>query len=104
MTDVRSKKLHLANTDFDTGKMTYAGEYELTDKAYAHLLDRLARDNFAQITPELRENILGFYHDPEAPLATKKNAQEWQKTQSEVERLRSLESPKPLQSQIVELP
>src|SRR5579862_9397129 len=104
LTDVRSKKLHLANTDFDTGKMTYAGEYELTDKAYAHLLDRLARDNFAQITPELRENILGFYHDPEAPLATKKNAQEWQKTQSEVERLRSLESPKPLQSQIVELP
>src|SRR5262252_5081520 len=104
LTDVRSKNLHLANTDFDTGKMTYAGEYELTDKAYAHLLDRLARDHFAQVTPELRENILGFYRDPEAPLATKKNAQEWQKTQSEVERLKSLDSQKPIQSQILGLP
>jgi len=104
LTDVRSKNLHLANTDFDTGKMTYAGEYDLTDKAYARLLDRLARDNFAQITPQLRENILGFYRDPEAPLATKKNAQEWQKTQSEVERLKSLDSQKSIQSQIQVLP
>jgi hypothetical protein len=76
----------------------------LTDKAYAHLLDRLARDNFAQITPELRENILAFYHDPEAPLATKKNAEEWHKTQSEVERLKSLDSQKPIQSQVLSLP
>jgi Zinc dependent phospholipase C len=104
LTDVRSKNLHLANTDFDTGKMTYAGEYELTDKAYARLLDRLARDNFVQITPELRENILGFYRDPKAPLATKKNAQEWQKTQSEVERLKSLDSQKSIQSQTLDLP
>jgi len=104
LTDVRAKKLHLANTDFDTGKMTYAGEYELTDKAYAHLLDRLAGDNFAHITSELRENILGFYRDPEAPLATKKNAQEWQKTQSEVERLKSLNSEKPIQPQASDLP
>jgi hypothetical protein len=102
--DVRAKKLHLANTDFDTGKMTHAGEYELTDKAYAHLLDRLARDHFAKITAELRENILGFYRDPEAPLATKKNVQEWQKTQSEVERLKSLDSQKSIESQATDLP
>jgi hypothetical protein len=104
LSDVLAKKLHLANTDFDTGKMTYAGEYELTDKAYAHLLDRLARGNFAQVTPELRENILGFYRDPEAPLATKRNAQEWQKTRSEVERLKSLDSQKPIQSPALSFP
>src|SRR6202046_4311643 len=38
--------LHLENTDFDTGHVTRAGEYGLTDKAYAHLLHQLAHNNF----------------------------------------------------------
>ncbi len=81
---------HLTNTDFDTGHDTRAGEYAMTDKAYAHLLDQLAQRNFDQITPDLRSNILTFYSDPNAPLATKKNPKEWQKTQDELEKLRSL--------------
>jgi hypothetical protein len=85
---VPAGKLQLANTDFDTGRMTHAGEYVLTDKAYAHLLDQLAQKNFAQITPELRGNILAFYGDPNAPIATKRDAGAWQKTQQEVERLK----------------
>ena len=64
-------KLQLANTDFDTGRDTRAGEYGLTDKTYARLLDQLAGHNFDQITPELRSNISAFYSDPNAPLATK---------------------------------
>jgi hypothetical protein len=84
-----TKKLQLPNTDFDTGRMTRAGEYVLTDKAYAHLLDQLAQHNFEQVTPELRENILAFYADPSAPNATKKNDAAWQKTQDEVERLKT---------------
>ncbi len=87
--DVQNKSLHLANTDFDTGKMTHAGEYALTDKTYAHLLDKLAHDNFEEITPELRENILMFYSDPNAPVSTKRNAAAWAKTQDELQRLRS---------------
>ena len=59
--------LHLTNTDFDTGHDTRAGEYALTDKAYAHLLDQLAGHNFDQITPDLRSNILAFYWRPERP-------------------------------------
>jgi zinc dependent phospholipase C len=89
LADVQAKDLKLPNTDFDTGKMTFAGEYALTDKAYARLLDRLAHDNFAQITPELRDNILAFYHDPAAPLATKKNAAAWEKTRDQVEKLKA---------------
>ena len=84
-----TKKLQLPNTDFDTGRMTRAGEYVLTDKAYAHLLDQLAQHNFEQVTPELLENILAFYADPSAPNATKKNDAAWQKTQDEVERLKT---------------
>ena len=65
LVEVRADKLHLANTDFDTGRMTHAGEYILTDNAYAHLLDQLAKHNFDQVTPELRQNILAFYERPE---------------------------------------
>jgi Zinc dependent phospholipase C len=83
-------KLTLTNTDFDTGHDTRAGEYRLTDNAYAHLLDQLAAQNFDHVSPELRGNILAFYGDPNAPIATKKNAAAWQKTQDELKRLRAL--------------
>ncbi len=104
LADAGAKQLHLANTDFDTGRMTHAGEYVLTDKAYAHLLDRLAKDDFANVKPELRENILAFYGDPSAPIATKRNAGAWQKTQEEVDRLKAFTPPEKAGIQISTLP
>jgi Zinc dependent phospholipase C len=83
-------KLQLPDTDFDTGHETRAGEYALTDKAYARLLDQLAGHNFDKVTPELRDNILAFYSDPNAPIATKKKPDDWKKTQDELEKLRAL--------------
>jgi hypothetical protein len=83
----------LPNTDFDTGRDTRAGEYKLTDEAYARLLDQLAGHNFDQLSAGLRANILAFYSDPNAPLATKKNPAAWQKTEDELERLRRLANP-----------
>ncbi|MFY9909603.1 MAG: zinc dependent phospholipase C family protein [Candidatus Sulfotelmatobacter sp.] len=82
--------LDLPDTDFDTGHMTQAGEYALTDQTYAHLVDQLAKQNFQQIAPALRANILAFYSNPDAPIATKKKPKTWQKTQGELARLRSL--------------
>ncbi len=82
--------LQLTNTDFDTGHDTRAGEYRLTDDTYARLLDQLAGHNFDQISAELRGNILAFYSDPNAPIATKKKPVAWQKTQDELARLRTL--------------
>lgn len=90
--------LHLENTDFDTGHATRAGEYGLTDKSYAHLLNQLAEHNFVQISPELRANILAFYGNPSAPVATKKKPEEWQKTQDELEKLRALPESTPAAS------
>jgi len=90
LAETKAKKLTLPNTDFDTGRMTHAGEYVLTDKTYARLLDDLAKHNFSPITPELRLNILTFYGDPAAPNDIKKKAEAWQKTQEEVERLKAL--------------
>jgi len=88
--EVKQKDLHLTNTDFDTGRPTHAGEYKLTDKTYAHLLDQLAKHNFDQTRPDLRDNILAFYKDSSAPIATKKKPDAWQKTQEQLQRLREL--------------
>ena len=83
-----AKTFSLPNTDFDTGKTTRAGEYKLSDQSYAYLLDKLAAHNFENVTPELRENILAFYADLNAPIATKDDADDWQKTQDELQKLR----------------
>src|ERR1700688_1637349 len=105
LTQVRANKLQLPNTDFDTGKVTRAGEYVLTDKAYAPLLDQLAQHNFEHVTPELRDDILAFYSDPKAPNATKRKSTEWAKTQDELQRLKAFvpaESPAIQESTLLE--
>jgi hypothetical protein len=81
-------KLTLTDMDFDTGRETRAGEYSLADQTYAHLLDDLAKRNFDQASPQLRQNILSFYADPNAPIATKKNAKAWRATQEELDKLK----------------
>jgi len=81
--------LKLADMDFDTGRPTRAGEYPLADKAYARLLDDLAKRNFDHASPELRQNILAFYGDPNAQVATKKNAKAWRTTQEELDKLKA---------------
>ncbi|HZZ15659.1 MAG TPA: zinc dependent phospholipase C family protein [Candidatus Sulfotelmatobacter sp.] len=100
LTESSSGKLHLTNTDFDTGHDTHAGEYALTDKTYEHLLDQLAAHNFDKITAELRNNILAFYSDPAAFIHTKKNAKAWEKTQAELAKLRALPEPPPLEPKL----
>lgn len=102
--EVQKKDLHLPNTDFDTGRMTHAGEYPLTDNAYASLLDRLSRNNFEQVTRQLQENILSFYKDENAPLATKRKAAAWDRTREEVEKLKTAKPVAALPTQITEIP
>jgi hypothetical protein len=87
--EVKANDLQLTNTDFDTGRLTHAGEYKLTDQTYAHLLDQLAKDKFQQVTPDLRQNILNFYKDPGAPLSTKADRSAWEKVQEELQQLKA---------------
>jgi hypothetical protein len=104
LVEVSKKDLRLPNTDFDTGHMTHAGEYTLSDEAYARLLDELAHDDFHSLTPELRENILAYYGDESAPIATKKKSAAWQKTREELERLKSVAPSELPAVQITEIP
>jgi hypothetical protein len=82
-------KLNLQNMDFDTGQPTRAGEYPLADETYAKLLKRLASNKFESVTPDLRQNILAFYGNLDAPIATKKDKEEWRETLRALDQLKS---------------
>jgi len=84
-----SGKIDLVNDNFDTGTVTDPGQYPLADKTYAELLDKLDKDHFSQITPELRAVLLDYYKDPNAPFATKKDQKDWSKVLKEVDDLRA---------------
>jgi hypothetical protein len=84
---IHEHSIELKNIDFDTGRDTRAGEYELTDKTYARLVEDLAKKRANPIAPELRADILQFYSNPNAPLATKKKKKDWQKLQQNLAKL-----------------
>ena len=94
--ETRAEKLHIPNKDFDTGKDTRAGEYQLTDKAYERLLGQLTDRNFAKLTTQLRDNILDFYSDLNAPIWTKHSKKAWAQTLADIEKLRAA-SPAPVE-------
>jgi hypothetical protein len=92
---IRTDSLELANCDFDTGKVTKAAEYSLTDQTYAKLLGRLAEHKFESTSPGLRDDILQFYSDLSLPLETKKDAALWQGVLSSLDQLK-LATPAPI--------
>ena len=64
--ELRTKNFSLSNIDYDTGKKTAPGEYELADENYGTLLLMLRQENFKNVTPSLKENILTFYNKIDA--------------------------------------
>jgi hypothetical protein len=65
----------------------------LTDAAYARLLGKLADLKFVNLDPELRQNILAFYHDPKPSAFTRRNPDKWFTTLKEIEQLKLLGPP-----------
>jgi len=95
---VSTGSLVLPNCDLDSGKLTQAAEYSLTDDTYAKLLSQLSDKKFASTAPELRANILNFYSDLSAPLETKKDQARWQAVLTSLDQLRLINSPPPTAS------
>jgi len=75
----RAGRLHIPDENFDLGEPSKAGAYKLADETYAKLVEYLAERDFAGISPELRNDILSFYKDRNAPIATKQDPKHWQK-------------------------
>lgn len=68
-------RLNLVNRDFDTGRPSAHGEYELADKTYAELLDRLSKRKFKDVPAAVRRNIVTFYDRADRPPARKQQRQ-----------------------------
>jgi hypothetical protein len=87
--ELRSGHLDLPNDNFDVGEATGPGKYGLNDDAHAKLLDKLAEQKFAGMSSELRDELLHFYSEPDAPYATKRDPKAWANVQSELALLKS---------------
>lgn len=86
---IKSEGIMLPNEDIDTGEPTKFGEYQLADKTYAELLDKLARQNFNGISADLRANILRFYAAAGSASIPPKETKRWEKTKKELDRLKT---------------
>jgi hypothetical protein len=73
----KHRDLKLPNMDFDTGRPTRPAEYSLADKTYAQLLNKLSDHGLASTPPAVRSDVLHFYVDLNAPIATKKDKKAW---------------------------
>ena len=90
--DTAAAPLALANTDFDTGHPTRAGEYPLADETYGEWLRKLADKKFENLNPVARQNILTFYGTQPKATASKEEAErdKPRETQAALEQLRAL--------------
>jgi hypothetical protein len=83
-------RLQLPNDNLDTGAVTGAAAYRLTDEAYAKLLDRTSGE---PVPEPLRQDLLSYYADLEKPFATKQNSKAWHELIKELDTLKSKPAP-----------
>ena len=77
------------DVNLDLGPIVKAGEYSLADDAYSALLLLLARKDFAAVPPAVRQDILAYYADLSAPIATKADEKRWKRTLHALEELKA---------------
>jgi len=78
----------LVNGNFDLGEVSGPGKYKLSDTTHAKLLDKLADQKFAGMTPEIRAELLDYFSASDTPFAMKKDKKVWAKVQTELEELK----------------
>ncbi|MBC3542380.1 zinc dependent phospholipase C family protein [Rufibacter sediminis] len=81
----------LSNTDLDTGDRTKLGNYGKADETYAAWLEKLDKEEFATLTPEMKKNLLQFYSKAPTPKQQdKKTQEEWEKTKALLTKVKAL--------------
>ncbi|MBD1394379.1 zinc dependent phospholipase C family protein [Mucilaginibacter glaciei] len=81
LADVGQPGFQLPDIDFDTGKPTHLGEYPLADNTYSKLLEKLNKQNYKNITPDLKNNIVNYFnHADTAKLILTDHPERWAKT------------------------
>jgi Zinc dependent phospholipase C len=84
----RARRTQPPNVNLDTAAPSDPGKYRLTDDTYAKLVDHLAKQQFADVPQDVKDNILAFYKDENAAISTKKDRRHWEKLQQQLEALR----------------
>ena len=80
----------LPNRDLDTGEMTRRGKYALTDETYAKLLKNLSKRPENGIPESLREDILGYYAEPNDSDGSKNDWKPDKQLEAELSKLRQM--------------
>ncbi|MCR8556279.1 zinc dependent phospholipase C family protein [Mucilaginibacter sp. BJC16-A38] len=86
---LKSGRLDLPDVDYDTGKPTRIGEYELADKTYGTLVERLQDTKFNNLTTPLKNNILKFYNKVDTAAFAQKEPKDWKKTYTALQAIKA---------------
>jgi hypothetical protein len=86
--------LNLPNRNFDTGSPVQPGTYFMQDDAYGRLLDLLAKDQFRQVSPALRSDMLAYFATLHFPGNIKRDPKEktpvdWRRVPEEIKQLQA---------------
>ncbi len=88
LTRVENDK-HLPNENIDVGTLTKLGEYHLADAAWDQLLDRLAKKQFAGMSPALGKTMLAYYASPASPHSAYPKANGADNVEAEIQQLKA---------------
>ena len=81
--------VELPDVDYDTGKPTEPGEYELADQTYNDLVQKLSETKFVDLTAPLQNNILSYYNRADTTQLALRFPKDWKKTTQSFDALKA---------------
>jgi Zinc dependent phospholipase C len=84
---VKADNLQFANRNFDTGELTRAGDYALSDRTYVAYVFRLRDDKFRHLTPSVKADVLAYFSKGLPANGSIKN-KDWEKLNRALQELR----------------
>ena len=91
VSEVKDDPRHpLPNRDLDTGEVVVPGGFPLTDLTYASLLHTLASQPTMSIPQGIKDDIVAYYANADAPISTKKDVPQWAQVQRDLITLKSM--------------
>ena len=91
LTRLGRQNLNLKDLDFDTGKPTLNGEYELADITYIDWVLKLKDDEFKNVSYKVKENIIDFFHFADTSTSNTNHSKKCMKFFSAYDDLRAME-------------
>jgi Zinc dependent phospholipase C len=90
LSELATGRIQLPNFNFDVGEITARGTYRLTDQTCAELLNRLSAVHYANLSPPLRGELLGFFSGSAPSSSRKQDEKTRLRTDEEIQQLKSV--------------